>query len=152
MDQLIGVVLGAIQTIFVKIISGKIADVINPIDTFPRKLKLAGDYGKDKKNFISIRDGRTANQLLVFMHLDKNKSSCTGELKGDILLTSPTTAIYRQGGDPCVMTLRFTSSSVTVKEDEGCASHRGQDCVFDGTFLRKKDAKPKQPVKKSRTK
>jgi len=122
-------------------------EVINPIDSFSRKHKFAGDYVKDKKNFISVRDGRYPNQLLIFMHLDKNEGTCTGELKGDILLTSPTSAIYRQGGDPCVMSLRFSSSAVTIKEDEGCGSHRGLDCTFDGTFSRKKEKKQK-PVKK----
>jgi hypothetical protein len=128
------------------------ADVINPIDSFSRKHKFAGDYGKDKKNFVSIRDGRNSNGLLLFIHLDKNEGNCTGELKGDILLTSPTTAIYRQGGDPCVMTLHFTSSSVTIKEDEGCGSHRGLDCSFDGTFARKKEVKLKATSKKSSSK
>jgi hypothetical protein len=123
-------------------------EIINPIDSFPRKHKFAGDYVKDKKNFISVRDGRYPNQLLVFMHLDQNDGTCTGELKGDILLTSPTSAIYRQGGDPCVLTLHFSSSSVTIKEDEGCGSHRGLDCTFDGTFNRKKEKKQK-PAKKT---
>jgi hypothetical protein len=118
-------------------------EIINPIDSFSRKHKFAGDYVKDKKNFISVRDGRYPNQLLVFMHLDQNDGSCTGELKGDVLLTSPTSAIYRQGGDPCVLTLRFSSSSVTIKEDEGCGSHRGLDCSFNGTFSKKKEKKQK---------
>lgn len=122
--------------------------IINPIDTFSRKHKFAGDYLKDKKNFISVRDGRYPNQLQVYIHLDKNNGGCTGELKGDLLLTSSTTAIYRQGGDPCVLSFRFASSSVVVKEDEGCGSHRGLDCLFDGSFSRKKEAKPKQTAKK----
>ena len=123
------------------------AELINPIDTFPRKHKFAGDYGKDKKNLISIRDGRYPNQLMVFIHVDKNNGECTGELKGDLLLTSPTAAMYRQSGDPCVMTFRFTGNSVIVKEDQGCGAHRGLDCSFDGTFSRKKEAKAK-PAKK----
>jgi hypothetical protein len=125
------------------------AEVINPIDTFSRKHKFAGDYGKDKKNIISIRDGRYPNQLMVFIHFDRNNGECSGELKGDLLLTSSTAAVYRQSGDPCVMTFRFTGNSVIVKEDQGCGAHRGLDCSFDGTFSRKKEAKAK-PVKKGK--
>jgi hypothetical protein len=124
------------------------AEVVNPIDTFPRKHKYAGDYAKDKKNFVSIRDGRHPNQLQVFMHLEKNKGACTGEIKGELLITSPTTAIYRQGGDPCVLSFRFSGSSLTVREDEGCGAHRGLDCVFDGTYPKKKESKPKPSAKK----
>ena len=129
-------------------IINKNAIITNPIDTLPRKHKFAGDYIKDKRNYVSIRDGRYSNQLLVFIHLDKNKGECTGELKGDLLLTSSTTAIYRQGGDHCVLSFRFSPNSITIKEDEGCGSHRGVDCVFDGTFQRKKIVIPKQASKK----
>jgi hypothetical protein len=124
------------------------SEVINPIDTFPRKHKFSGDYVKDKKNFISIRDGRYPNQLIIFMHMEQNEGACTGELKGDLLLTSPTAAIYRQGGDPCVMSLRFGANSLTVKEDQGCGSHRGLDCSFNGSYSRKKEPKPKAAAKK----
>ena len=122
-------------------------EVINPIDTFSRKHKFAGDYVKDKKNIISIRDGRYPNQLTVFMHIDKNNGECTGELKGDLLLTSTTGSVYRESGDPCVMTFRFSGNSVTIKEDQGCGAHRGLDCSFDGTFSRKKEVKPKATKK-----
>ena len=130
-------------------LSQKNALIINPIDTLPRKHKFAADYIKDKRNFVSIRDGRYPNQLLVYIHMEKNNGECTGDLKGDLLLTSSTAAIYRLGGDPCVLSFRFSSSSITIKEDEGCGSHRGVDCVFDGTFQRKKPVKVKQAGKKS---
>ncbi|HEU4470531.1 MAG TPA: hypothetical protein VFR58_05560 [Flavisolibacter sp.] len=130
---------GQFPLILVNPIDNGSAEVINPIDTLPRKHKFSGDYIKDKRNFISVRDGRYPNQLQVFIHIDKNKGECTGELKGDLLLTSGTAAIYRQGGDPCVLSFRFGSSSVTVKEDEGCGSHRGIDCLFDGSYSRKKE-------------
>ncbi len=128
------------------------AEVINPIDTFSRKHRFAGDYVKNKRNFVSIRDGRYPNQLLLFIHVDKNEGGCTGELKGDILMTSATTAIYRQGGDPCVMRFRFSSSSITVEEDEGCGSRRGIDCVFDGSYPKKKEPRSKQNTKKRNSK
>ena len=89
---------------------------------------------------------------MVFIHLDKNEGECTGELKGDILLTSTTAAIYRQGGDACVLSFRFSSSSVTIKEEEGCGGHRGLNCTFDGTYPRKKEAKPKATTKKKTVK
>ena len=128
---------------------GGYSELTNPIDTFPRKHKLSGDYGKDKTNIVSIRDGRNPNQLLLYIHVQSEDGSCTGEVKGDILLTSPTTAIYRQGGDPCVLSFRFSGSSVVVQEDEGCGSRRGLDCSFDGTYNRKKPAKPKPAAKKT---
>jgi hypothetical protein len=124
-------------------------EIINPIDTFQRKHKLAGDYIKDKKNFVSVRDGRYPNQLQVFVHFENENGDCMGELKGDVLLTSTKTAIYRQGGDPCVLTFNFTPSSVSLKEDEGCGSHRGINCIFDGTFQKKKETKAKPVIKKT---
>lgn len=128
---------------------GGYSELTNPIDTFPRKHKLAGDYGKDKTNIVSIRDGRNPNQLLLYIHVENEDGSCTGEVKGDILVTSPTTAIYRQGGDPCVLSFRFSGSTVTVKEDEGCGSRRGLDCSFDGSYNKKKPQKTKPAAKKT---
>jgi hypothetical protein len=123
------------------------AAIINPIDTLPRKHKFSGDYLKNAKNFVSIRDGRYPNQLLVFIHMEKQEPECSGELKGELLLTSPTAAIYRQAGDPCIMSFRFGSNAITVREDEGCGSHRSLECTFDGTYTRKKEAKPKTKKK-----
>jgi hypothetical protein len=126
------------------------AEIINPIDTLPRKHKFAGDYVKDKKNFISVRDGRSANELLLFIHIENG--DCSGEIKGTLLLTSSVRAVYRQGGDPCQLSFQFGSNSVSVKEDGGCGSRRGLDCSFDGTFKRKKEAKPKTTKKRSSSK
>lgn len=126
------------------------AEVINPIDTLSRKSKYAGDYVKDKSNFVSVRDGRNPSQIMVFIHI--GKGDCTGEIKSEMLMTSTTTAVYRQGGDPCSLSLKFTSNSVTLTEGGGCGSRRGLDCSFDGTFARKKEAKPKAEKKKSSSK
>lgn len=126
------------------------AEIINPIDTLPRKYKFSGDYIKGKKNFVSVRDGRSPSQLLVFIHIEKG--DCSGEIKSEVLMTSGTTAIYRQSGDPCGLTFRFTASSVTVKEEGGCGSRRGLDCSFDGTFNKKKEAKTKSTKKKPSSK
>lgn len=123
------------------------AELINPIDTLPRKHKFSGDYIKDKKNFVSVRDGRSSSQLLVFIHIEKG--DCSGEIKSEILMTSGTAAVYKQSGDPCGLSFRFTSSAVVVKEEGGCGSRRGLDCSFDGTFNKKKETKPKTIKKKS---
>lgn len=121
-------------------------EIINPIDTFSRKHPFAGDYVKDKRNLVSIRDTKSPNQLSFFIHFEKDED-CTGELKGTALMTSSKTAVFRQGGDPCVLELSFSGSSVTFKEMEGCGSHRGVKCIFEGTFQRKKEAKAKTSTK-----
>jgi hypothetical protein len=123
-------------------------DIQNPIDTLPRTHKFSGDYIQDKRNYVSVRDGRYPNQLQVFIHIERNEGSCTGELKGSILMTSATAGVYQQGGDPCVLQLRFGASSVSLHEESGCGSRRGLDCVFDGTFNKKRDAKAKSNTKK----
>lgn len=120
----------------------KITELINPVDTFSRNHKYAADYGYGKLNLVSIRDGRKKDRLTFFIHFEKSDGACTGELKGEAIIKSPTVAEYRVGGDPCVLRLTFGPSSVTVKETEGCGSHRGLRCSFDGTFARKKEIKP----------
>lgn len=124
--------------------------VINPIDTFARHNKLSGDYMKDKKNIVSVRDGRYSNQLIVFIHTEKEDEGCKGELKGDFLITSPTTAVFRHSGDPCVLQLDFTGASVSIHEEQGCGNHRDLSCPFEGTFAKKKEIK--KTIKKDKKK
>ena len=124
-------------------------DLINPIDTMPRTRKFAGDYVLGKRNLVSIRNGRTANQALAFIHIEKNEGVCIGELKGEILFTSSNTAIYRQGGDPCILQFTFSSNSVSLKEEEGCGNHRGLDCTLNGNYAKKKETKPRSTNKKT---
>jgi hypothetical protein len=126
----------------------KLTELINPIDTFQRKHKYAADYGTGKMNIVSIRDGSKNDRLYFFIHFEKNKGACVGELKGEAFLRTATMAEYREGGDPCVLQFRFTNSSVTLKELEGCGAHRGVRCSFDGFFARKREAKPKVVKKK----
>jgi hypothetical protein len=133
---------GSFDLVMTDMLDDRNLEVINPIDTLPRKHKFAGDYVKDKNNFVSVRDSRYPNQLTVFISTSKNNGACKGEIKADVLLTSSTMAIYRQGGDPCVLEMRFTANSVVLTEKEGCGSRRGMDCVFDGTYSRKKEPKP----------
>lgn len=115
----------------------KTPELINPIDTLPRRNRYSGDYVKDKKNIVSIRDGRTASELQFFVHFEKDKGECIGELKGTLFMTSTTTAVFRPSGDPCVLDVRFTPTSVSLHEAEGCGSHRGLKCLFDDTYPRK---------------
>lgn len=122
----------------------KAAELINPIDSFSRKQKYTADYTAGKMNLVSVRDGRRADRITFFIHFEKNGGECTGELKGEATMINANTAEYRVGGDPCVLQFKFTSSSVTLHEVEGCGSRRGLRCSFDGTYARKKEpAKPK---------
>ena len=139
---------GKFMLIMTDALDNNVTELINPIDTLSRKYKYAADYGSGKLNLVSIRDGRKTDRLSFFVHFDKNSGACTGDLKGEAIIKSPVVAEYRQGGDPCVLRFTFTSSSVTVKEIEGCGSHRGLRCSFDGTFSKKKEPKP---VKKKQT-
>jgi len=118
-------------------------ELINPIESLPRKNKFSGDYLTNKSNLVSIRDNKRPNRMTFFVHFEK-KNNCVGELKGEAGLTSANTAVYRSSGDPCVLRFNFSSSSVTITEMEGCGSHRGLDCVFEGTFPKKKEPKKKE--------
>ena len=121
-------------------------EVYNPIDTFPRKHKLSGDYVQNKKNFVSIRDGRGAKKLLFFVHFER-KDDCSGELKGEAVLVKPNIAHYRQAGDPCVLQLTFSGNKVTLSELQGCGNYRGIKCIFEGSYTKKKEVvKPKKKV------
>jgi len=121
----------------------KSTDIINPIDTFPALNKYSGDYITDKKNFISVRDGKNEKTYIFFIHFEKNKGTCVGELKGEMNLTSETNAVYQESGDPCGINFKFTASSIKVKEDGNCGNYRGITCPFDFTFKKKKVVKPK---------
>ncbi len=119
----------------------KPVELVNPIDTLPRKFKYSADYGKDKRNLVSVRDGVKNGKFFFFIHLEKNSGECTGEMRGSALLSGPTTAVYQQPGDPCILTFTFSSSAVSVAE-QNCGSHRGLNCLFEGSFGRMKE-KPK---------
>lgn len=127
-------------------------EIINPIDTFSKTHKLSGDYYLNKKNLVSVRDGRYSNQLLVYIHTQNEAGDCRGELKGEFLMTSANFAIYRLGGDPCVLNLSFSGNKVSIKEERGCGNHRDLDCPLTGTFTRKKPAVVKQASKKEKRK
>jgi hypothetical protein len=118
------------------------AAIINPIDSFPALNPLSWDYGSDKKNFISVRDGNSPGKLLFFLHVEKNDGSCIGELKGFMQLTGNRSAEFRQSGDPCVILFKFTDNGISFKETGSCGNHRGIKCLLDEQFpKRKKPAK-----------
>jgi hypothetical protein len=125
----------------------EVKEIYNPIDTLPHKNALSGNYIKDKRNFISVRDGSKPNRPLFFMHMEKNNGDCIGELKGEMDIVKPNVAVYRKADDHCAIEFSFTAASVTIRELEACGNHRGIKCVFDGTFPKKKD--PKKPVSKT---
>lgn len=128
--------------IMTEALEDKITELINPIDTLPRKHKWSADYTNGKMNLVSVRDGRKNDRITFFVHFEKDNGACTGELKGEAIIQSANTAEYRQEGDPCRLKLIFTSTTVTLKEEEGCGSRRGLKCSFDGSFTRKKYVKP----------
>ena len=118
--------------------------LVNPIDTLPRKNKLSADYIAGKTDIVSIRDSHRQNRILFFIHFEKKDKECTGELKGEAVLRSPSLADYHSNNDPCALQLSFTPTTVTIRELQGCGSHRGVHCVFEGTFVRKKEAVKKK--------
>ena len=118
------------------------ADIINPIDTLAQLNKFSGNYTIDKKDFISIRDGKNVNNYKFFIHFEKN--DCIGELKGEMDLNSETNAVYQENGNPCMINFKFSKNSVTVKENGNCGNYRGITCPFDFTFKKKKALKIKQ--------
>jgi hypothetical protein len=118
-------------------------DIINPIDTLSQKNKYTGDYPANKKNFISFRDGRNPSEINFFIHFEKSKGECVGELKGTARFVSSKKAFYKENGNPCTLEFTFTSSSVVMKEVEGCGSFRDIKCFFEGTYPKKKKSTKK---------
>ncbi len=129
--------------IMTEALEDKPTELINPIDTLPRKSKYAADYSTGKMNLVSIRDGRRSDRVTFFIHFEKNKE-CTGELKGEAFFRSPNTAEYRKDGDPCKLKFIFSANSVTLREEEGCGSYRPLNCSFDGSFPKKKEGKKRK--------
>ena len=121
----------------------KVNDIINPIDTLAKFNKYSGDYITDKKDFISVRDGKNSLTYIFFIHFEKNKAACIGELKGEMSLVNETNAVYQESGDPCVINFKFSTSSIKVKEEGNCGNYRGINCPFDFTFKKKKLNKTK---------
>ncbi|WP_153800397.1 hypothetical protein [Foetidibacter luteolus] len=122
----------------------KLSEILNPLDTLPRKNKFSGDYVKDKKNFVSIRDGKAPNKYLFFTHFENKSNDCTGELKGELVIVADNKGIFKETGDPCVIDFSFSGNTVKVKEQGSCGNHRGIKCYFNDSYTRKKEPKKKK--------
>ena len=120
----------------------KIPAIYNPIDTLPHKHKFTGDYAQDRRNIISVRDGRDATRILFFVHFEKDDGTCKGELKGEAKFVSANIARYRSNADPCVVEFSFNPTGVSMKELGGCGVHRDIKCFFEGYFDKRKDRGP----------
>ena len=118
-----------------------IEDVINPIDSFPAKVKWSGNYVKDKRNFISIRDGKTLKEFQFFVHFEKNNGSCNGEIKGIARVISKNKAEYFEHGNTCRLEFKFEGSQVSISETGGCGAFRDIKCLFEGSYPFKKAAR-----------
>lgn len=114
------------------------SSVLNPIDTFPRKNKYSGDYVMDRRNFVSIRDGKRTGTFLFFIHFEKDKGTCIGELKGEADIKSAGKAVFHQKSGPCVVEFTFNGNTVRIKETGACGSYRDIKCFFEGAFAKKK--------------
>lgn len=118
-------------------------EIYNPIDSLAATFKVAGNYIKDKRNFVTIRDGAKPNRLLFFIHFEKNNGDCIGELKGEADILQPALARYSAQGDPCSLEFKFEGNRVTLTELSGCGNHRGIKCFFNDSYP-KKVAKPRK--------
>ena len=119
------------------------AKVINPLDTLPMNNIFSGDYGRDPKNFISIRDYTTPNKYQFFMHFERENGNCLGELKGLMSFTK-NTAIYSEKGDACIIHFKIEGNEISIKEDGNCGNHRNMTCLFNNSYEKKRKAKKKK--------
>lgn len=122
----------------------------NPIDTFAHKNKFSADYTSDKKNLVSIRDGSSAKTFQFFIHFSKQNGQCNGEIKGEGEWITKTKGIFHDGSSACAIEFNFSSSSVSISEQNGCGSYRDITCFFEGSYPRKKE--PVQSKTKAKTK
>ncbi|HEY4060903.1 MAG TPA: hypothetical protein VGM30_03335 [Puia sp.] len=123
--------------------------IYNPLDTLPHKHKFTGNYARDRRNIVSIRDGRDASRILFFVHFEKDDGTCKGELKGEAKFVAANIARYRSNADPCAVEFTFDPSGVSLKELGGCGVHRDIKCFFEGYFDKKKETKTKSSKKKA---
>ncbi len=134
------------QLIMTDALEDKPAELVNPIDTLGRKYKYAADYTGGKMNLVSIRDSKRRDRVNFFIHFDRNNGACIGELRGEAMIRGNNIVEYNKDGDPCKLKFIFTSSSVTLKELEGCGSYRPMNCSINGSFIKKKELKPEKII------
>lgn len=118
--------------------------IINPIDTLATNNMYSGDYARDNKNFISLRDFTgVANKYQFFMHFEKKEGTCIGELKG-LLNFNKNQATYTEKGDPCIIHFTITGQIIKIKEDGNCGNHRNMTCYFNDSYDKKRKSKKKK--------
>jgi hypothetical protein len=117
--------------------------ILNPIDTLPTVNTFSGDYARDKKNFISLRDFGNANKYQFFLHFEKKDGNCVGELKG-LLNFTKNQATYSEKGDPCTIQFTITGNVIKIKEDGNCGNHRNMTCYFNDSYDKKRKPKSKK--------
>jgi hypothetical protein len=118
--------------------------IINPIDTLSINNTYSGDYARDAKNFISLRDFTgVANKYQFFMHFEKKEGTCIGELKG-LLSFNKNQATYTEKGDPCIIHFTINGQIIKIKEDGNCGNHRNMTCYFNDSYDKKRKPKKKK--------
>ena len=117
--------------------------ILNPIDTLPTLNTFSGDYARDKKNFISLRDFGNTNKYQFFLHFEKKEGTCVGELKG-LLNFNKNQATYSEKGDPCTILFTITGNVIKIKEDGNCGNHRNMTCYFNDSYDKKRKTKSKK--------
>jgi hypothetical protein len=117
--------------------------ILNPIDTLPTVNIYSGDYARDKKNFIALRDFGNANKYQFFLHFEKKEGTCVGELKG-LLNFNKNQATYSEKGDPCTIQFTITGNIIKIKEDGNCGNHRNMTCYFNDSYDKKRKPKNKK--------
>jgi hypothetical protein len=118
--------------------------IINPIDTLPTRNVHSGDYARDKKNFLSLRDfNNQPNKYQFFLHFEKKEGTCIGELKG-LLNFNKNTATFNEKGDPCIIHFTMTGNIVKIKEEGNCGNHRDMTCYFNDEYDKKRKPKSKK--------
>lgn len=117
--------------------------ILNPIDTLSTLNTFSGDYARDKKNFIALRDFGHANKYQFFLHFEKKDGTCVGELKG-LLNFNKNQATYSEKGDPCTIQFTITGNIIKIKEDGNCGNHRNMTCYFNDSYDKKRKPKAKK--------
>ena len=118
--------------------------IINPIDTLATNNMYSGDYARDNKNFISLRDFTgVANKYQFFLHFEKKEGTCIGELKG-LLNFNKNQATYTEKGDPCIIHFTIIGQIIKIKEDGNCGNHRNMTCYFNDSYDKKRKPKKKK--------
>lgn len=117
--------------------------VINPLDTMSMNYTYSGDYARDNKNFISLRDDASQNKYQFFLHFEKQNGNCFGELKG-VLHFTKNQATYTEKGDPCIIHFTIQNNVINIKEDGNCGNHRNMTCYFNDSYDKKRKIKKKK--------